>query len=61
MILLAHFLPKKAIELQQCTRTYLPNNGECTLLIVINNKAAIFKNFNWKLITLQYCGGFAIH
>ncbi|XP_055444040.1 uncharacterized protein LOC129657671 [Bubalus kerabau] len=27
MILLAHFLPKKAIELQQCTRTYLPNNA----------------------------------
>lgn len=43
MRLLADFIPKKAIELQQCTGRYLPTNGDCSLLIVINNKAAILK------------------
>ena len=41
MILLADFISKKAIALQQCTGRYLPTNGECSLLIVVNNKAAV--------------------
>ena len=30
-------------------------------MVVKKNEIPFLKNFNWRLITLQYCSGFAIH